>query len=89
MRSPPRPDGRGGREVVAAALTAPMHRQRGAKGLAEQPYHGRKIHPITSQSENENRSPFSLHFCPQTCCFYLPELLKRNVRKYGEKLCEH
>lgn len=29
VRTPPRPDGRGGREVVAAVLTAPMHRQGG------------------------------------------------------------
>lgn len=33
----------------------------------------------------KNDHPFSLHFSPQTCCFYLRELLKRNVRKYGEK----
>lgn len=31
VRTPPRPHGRGGREVVAAVLTAPMHRQ-GGKG---------------------------------------------------------
>ena len=47
-RAPPRSGGRGGREVVAAALRAPMHRQNGGTGLAEQPYHGRKIHVIKS-----------------------------------------
>lgn len=43
VRTPPRPEGRGGREVVAAVLSAPMHRQGGERDCQSNLIMGGKI----------------------------------------------
>lgn len=71
VRIPPWPEGRGGREAVAAVLSAPMRRQ-GGKGTARTTLSWEEIHVITSQSVKK-KYPIFFH----KKYFLLPELLPK------------
>lgn len=77
---------RGGREVEAAVLTAPVPRQGGGdkEGLRIWLHNGRKKKIIKS-CLNLEWSKFN----PQVFVFLLPELLKRNVNQHGENCAKH
>lgn len=86
MRTLPRPEGRGGRAVVAAVLGAPMHRQGGeGTGKSTLSWEEHSCYHISIRNI-EIYYPSSFFQQLIQSFLLLPELLKRIVRKTGSSV---